>query len=96
MYSLMTLIFPRYGTAFAFISQIALGASVWISFTQWLWKTLSERDKVMNVDGLNACFDADRSVFSLLNLEMLTKLRTGSLIAAFAWYRISSRYGNQG
>jgi hypothetical protein len=43
----------------------------------------------MTVAGLNAAFGADTSVLSLLNLEMLRKLRIGSGMAAFAWYKFS-------
>lgn len=43
----------------------------------------------MTVGGLNAAFGADTSVLSLLNLEMLRKLRIGSVMAAFAWYECS-------
>lgn len=43
----------------------------------------------MTVDGLNAAFGADTSVLSLLDLEMLRKLRIGSIMAAFAWYATS-------
>jgi hypothetical protein len=43
----------------------------------------------MTVAGLNAAFGADTSVLSLLNLEMLSKMRIGSAMAAFAWYKLS-------
>lgn len=40
----------------------------------------------MTVGALNAAFGADTSVLSLLNLEMLRKLRVGWVMAGFAWY----------
>ncbi|KAF2471142.1 uncharacterized protein BDR25DRAFT_223485 [Lindgomyces ingoldianus] len=69
--------------AFAFLSQICLSTSVWISYTQWLWRTVNKTE--MTVGGLNAAFGADTSVLSLLNLEMLQELRVGSAMALFAW-----------
>lgn len=73
----------RFGTAFAFLAQITLGASVWTTYTQWLWRTVRHKD--MTVDVLNAAFGADTSVLFLLNFAMLEKLRLGSLMALFAW-----------
>ncbi|KAK7192632.1 hypothetical protein PSPO01_01340 [Paraphaeosphaeria sporulosa] len=73
----------RFGTAFSFLAQISLGAAIWASYTQWLWRTVKRKE--MTVGGLNAAFGADTSVLSLLNLEMLRKLRIGSVMAAFAW-----------
>lgn len=73
----------RAGTAFAFLTQICFGASVWTAYTQWLWRTVRRKD--MTVDVLNAAFGADTSVLSLLNFAMLKKLRLGSLMALFAW-----------
>lgn len=40
----------------------------------------------MSISALNAAYSADTSVLSLLNLEMLRKLRIGSALAFFAWY----------
>lgn len=77
--------FVRFGTAFSFLAQISLGAAIWASYTRWLWRTVQRKE--MTVGGLNAAFAADTSVLSLLNLEMLRKLRIGSVMAAFAWYR---------
>jgi hypothetical protein len=39
----------------------------------------------MTIKGLNAAFGVDTSVFSLLNIEMLRKLKVGSAMALFAW-----------
>jgi hypothetical protein len=73
----------RFGTAFAFLTQICFGASVWATYTQWLWRTVRRKD--MTVDVLNAAFGADTSVLPFLNFTMLKKLRLGSLMALFAW-----------
>ncbi|KAI9779693.1 MAG: hypothetical protein M1839_007191 [Geoglossum umbratile] len=73
----------RFGTAFAFLSQIALTAAVWLSYTQLLWGFVGKEE--VTVKGLNAAFGADTSVFSLLNFEMLQKFRIGSSMALFAW-----------
>ncbi|ORY04871.1 hypothetical protein BCR34DRAFT_491266 [Clohesyomyces aquaticus] len=71
----------RFGTAFAFISQISLSAAVWQSFTQWLWVTVN--GKVWGLGTLNDAFSG--SFFALFNYEMLKKLRIGSAMALFAW-----------
>ncbi|KAI9767275.1 MAG: hypothetical protein M1839_004541 [Geoglossum umbratile] len=73
----------RFGTAFSFLAQIALTATVWLSYTQLLWGFVGKEE--VTVKGLNAAFGADTSVFSLLNFEMLRKFRTGSSMALFAW-----------
>lgn len=39
----------------------------------------------MTVAAWNSAFGADTSVLSLLNFEMLRKLRVGSAMAIFAW-----------
>jgi hypothetical protein len=77
------LISSRFGTAFSFLTQITLAASVWSVYTQWLWRTVRQRDLTVSV--LNAAFEADLSVLSLLNLEMLKKMRLGWVMALFAW-----------
>jgi hypothetical protein len=39
----------------------------------------------MTIEAWNAAFSADTSILSLLNWEMLRKLRIGSVLALFAW-----------
>jgi hypothetical protein len=73
----------RIGTAFAFLGQIALTASVWHSYTQWLWRSVKETQ--MTVGGLNAAFGIDTSILSFLNVEMLWKVKVGSVMAFLAW-----------
>ncbi|KAH6622199.1 hypothetical protein C7974DRAFT_377797 [Boeremia exigua] len=73
----------RFGTACSFLAQICLGASVWTVYTQWLWRTVKRKE--MTIEAWNAAFSADTSVLSLLNWEMLCKLRVGSVLAFFAW-----------
>jgi hypothetical protein len=65
------------------MAQITLTASVWLSYTQWLWRSLKRTE--VSVGGLNAAFGADTTVLSLLNLEMLRKFKVGSAMALFAW-----------
>jgi hypothetical protein len=72
------------GTAFAFISQIALTAGVWQSHVLWLWWSICK--SCLTIRGLNAIFGADRSFLSLFNREILRNFRVGWLIAMFAWY----------
>ncbi|KAF7913457.1 hypothetical protein BELL_0064g00280 [Botrytis elliptica] len=75
----------RYGTTFAFVSQVCLVSSVGFAYTQWLWKSLYHKDTKVSVNCLDAAFVADTSVLSILNTEMLWKLKLGSLIAIAAW-----------
>lgn len=81
------LTFSRFGTACAFLAQICLGASVWTVYTQWLWRTVKRKE--MTIEAWNAAFSADTSILSLLNWEMLRKLRVGSALAVFAWYAVN-------
>ncbi|THV45419.1 hypothetical protein BGAL_0491g00010 [Botrytis galanthina] len=75
----------RYGTTFAFVSQVCLVSSVGFAYTQWLWKSLYHKDTKVSVNCLDAAFVADTSVLSILNTEMLWKLKLGSLLAIVAW-----------
>lgn len=50
-----------------------------------LWRTVKNEEAGFTVRALNAAFGVDLRVWSLLNLEMLRKLRIGSIMAAFAW-----------
>ncbi|TGO48091.1 hypothetical protein BOTNAR_0493g00050 [Botryotinia narcissicola] len=75
----------RYGTTFAFVSQVCLVSSVGFAYTQWLWKSLYHKDTKVSVHCLDAAFVADTSVLSILNTEMLWKLKLGSLLAIVAW-----------
>jgi hypothetical protein len=74
----------RWGTAFAFLAQICLGAGVWTAYTQWVWRTLKKKEFRMAT--LNAAFGVETSVLSLMNIDMWKKLRVGSVMAFFAWY----------
>ncbi|KAF2002416.1 hypothetical protein P154DRAFT_488382 [Amniculicola lignicola CBS 123094] len=72
-----------FGTAFSFLAQISLAATVWTCYTQWLWRTVKGTE--MTVGAYNAAFGADTSFLSLMNIEMLRKMRLGSVMALFAW-----------
>ena len=76
----------RFGTAFSFISQIALTACVWLSCTQWLWFTVER--KSISVQGLNRSFGADTSIFDLFSWEMIRKNKLGFAMGLFAWYEL--------
>ncbi|KAK3377470.1 hypothetical protein B0H63DRAFT_398759 [Podospora didyma] len=73
----------RLGTAFAFLSQICLAASVWQTYTQWIWRSV--RKTPMTIQDLNDIFNADLSVLSFLNLNIWSNFTVGSLIALFGW-----------
>jgi hypothetical protein len=67
----------------AFLAQLCLKKSVWIAYTQWMWSATTETG--ITVKGLTAVFEAESSIFSLLNMEMLKKVRVGSAMACLAW-----------
>ncbi|ROV98334.1 hypothetical protein VMCG_07140 [Cytospora schulzeri] len=73
----------RLGTAFSFISQLALTACAWKSYTQWLWRAVQK--KKWTVNGLNKAFGADTSPSSIASLEMIRNFKLGTLVAFFAW-----------
>jgi hypothetical protein len=57
--------------------------SVGFAYTQWLWRTLKTTE--VSIEGLDAAFDADASIISLLNKEMLSKIKVGSILALIIW-----------
>lgn len=73
----------RVGTACSFLAQLALTASVWLSYFQWLWRTM--QNSQWTVRGLNKAFSVDTSPMSILSLEMFRKFTIGSVMAFFAW-----------
>ncbi|KAK3315414.1 hypothetical protein B0H66DRAFT_593988 [Apodospora peruviana] len=73
----------RFGTAFAFLSQIALSASVWQTYTQWIWRSI--RRLALKLATLNDIFGADTSVLWVRNYGMLRRFTVGYLIALYAW-----------
>jgi hypothetical protein len=50
----------------------------------------------MTVAAWNCAFSADTSFLSLLNIEMLRKLRLGSAMAFFAWYVATGSFRSRG
>ena len=79
----LTQTFRRWGTTFAYITQVSLVSSVGFAYTQWLFRTL-KRTKVA-VEGLDAAFSADATIVSLLHKEMLKKIKVGSCLALMIW-----------
>jgi hypothetical protein len=72
-----------FGTAFAFLAQLALTSSVWKSYTQWLWR--AAYNKSWTIDGLNDAFGADTAPSSLLSRELWKNFKLGTLMAFSAW-----------
>lgn len=73
------------------MTQIFLVASVGVAYTQWLWKTLIATD--ISVECLDSAFDADTSIVSLLNKELIQKIKVGSFLALICWYvSVNSRH----
>ena len=75
--------YHRYGTTFAFATQISLVGSVGFAYSQWLWKTL--RATTVSVQCLDSAFSADTQLISMFNPEMWWKIKLGSLLALLAW-----------
>ncbi|KAH6713525.1 hypothetical protein BKA61DRAFT_43274 [Leptodontidium sp. MPI-SDFR-AT-0119] len=73
----------RYGTTFAFVTQVSLVGSVGFAYSQWLWKTL--RTTRVSVQCLDSAFSADTQLISMFNPEMWWKIKLGSLLALLAW-----------
>jgi hypothetical protein len=71
------------GSTLAYVTQISLVASVGVAYTQWLWRTLSTR--ALTVECLDAAFDADQAIISLLNREFLRKVHVGAVLALICW-----------
>ena len=70
----------RFGTAFAFIAQIALAASTRVAFSQWFW--LDMKNTQASPPCLNP-FSADSSVFTKLNFTMVIRYTASSAIAVY-------------
>ena len=85
----LMLIMRSLGSTLAYVTQIALVASVGVAYTQWLWRTLST--KALTVECLDAAFDADTAIVSLLNREFVRKVHIGAALAALCWFVPSLR-----
>jgi hypothetical protein len=75
--------FYSYGNIFAFLAHISLATSVGFAYTQVLWKAL--KSKEFSIGGIDAVFDARNNILSLVNREMLWKMKVGWLLALIAW-----------
>ncbi|KAF2094276.1 hypothetical protein NA57DRAFT_60907 [Rhizodiscina lignyota] len=73
----------RIGSLFALVVKTMLTSSVWFAYTQWLWRTLKRR--AISLRGLDAAFSAEISIWSLLNHELILKVRMGAVLALIAW-----------
>ena len=73
----------RLGNAFAFLSQIAFGASVWQIYNQWIWRSVKK--VALNMATLNDVFGADTSITWIFNLNMLKNFKVGYVIALLGW-----------
>ncbi|MCJ1469699.1 hypothetical protein MMC07_008335 [Pseudocyphellaria aurata] len=73
----------RFGNVFAFLVKSCLAASAGIACVQWMWKTL--RRSYITIEGIDAAFSAPENLLSLLNWEMLSKIRIGTFLALVIW-----------
>jgi hypothetical protein len=72
-----------FGTAFAFLSQIAFSASVWQTYDQWIWRSIKKI--ALRMATINDIFRADTSVMSFLNIDMLKSFKVGYVVALLGW-----------
>jgi hypothetical protein len=75
------IILVRWGTTFAYITQVSLVTSIGFAYTQWLWWTLKRTRPGVSITALDAAFSADASLIALLNMEMIGKIKVCSLLA---------------
>jgi hypothetical protein len=62
--------------------KLSLRFAVWLSYTQWLWKTL--KGTSISIAGLDAALGVVNSMFAL-NLDMMRTLKLGVALALIAW-----------
>ncbi|KAF2137403.1 uncharacterized protein K452DRAFT_341160 [Aplosporella prunicola CBS 121167] len=73
----------RFGNAFVFLAKCCFCASANVAFTQWLWRAL--RQKYISTKGLDAAFSANETLLSFFDLDMLSKVKIGAILAAATW-----------
>jgi hypothetical protein len=71
----------RLGTAAAFLAQITLGASVWQTYKQWIWRSVKKVP--LRMATLNDIFGVQNSVLSFLNIDMFKNFKTEYIMALF-------------
>jgi hypothetical protein len=80
---LFKLIAYRFGSILALAVKLFLRSTVWIAYTQFLWKTLKKHP--ISISGFNAALSAPDSFRSLLNWDMIRVLKLGFGLALIAW-----------
>jgi len=82
----------RIGTALAFLSQISFTASIFLAYTQYLWRQMRDANqggKYVKVKNVNDLFSLDVSMLAFLNRDLWTRRFSPVLgIALIAWYFI--------
>jgi hypothetical protein len=73
----------RYGTAFTFLVKACLVSAVSTAYTQHIWVMF--RQKSMSIGALDATFSATSDPFSFLSVEMLKRVKIGTLLALMTW-----------
>jgi hypothetical protein len=73
----------RYGTAFTFLVKASLVSAVSTAYTQHIWVMF--RKKSMSIGTLDATFSATTDPFSFLSLEMLNRVKIGTVLALLTW-----------
>lgn len=75
--------FYRFGTTFAFVTQVSLAASVAVAATQCLWRSLRRAN--LSLSTIDAAFDSHNNMVTFLNLQLFTKLKVATFLALVAW-----------
>lgn len=73
-----------FGNILSVLSQVSLTASLWQTYSQWIWRSLKRID--FELPTLNRIFSADTSLRWMLNGKMFRKFKVGYLIALLGWY----------
>ncbi|KAH6708738.1 hypothetical protein BKA61DRAFT_678587 [Leptodontidium sp. MPI-SDFR-AT-0119] len=73
----------RYGTAFTFLVKASLISAISTAYIQHIWVMF--RKKPMSIGTLDATFSATTDPFSFLNLEMLNRVKIGTVLALLIW-----------
>lgn len=73
----------RFGTAFAFLAQSCLTASVGLAYAQRIWVTAKRKPLALRT--LDSVFSLQSNIFSFLNWELLRKAKVLCLLGLVAW-----------
>jgi hypothetical protein len=73
----------RFGTAFAYLTQTSLAASVVCAHSQHIWTVFKATS--ISIQGIDAMFSASTDPTAFGTTEMLMKAKLASIMAVAAW-----------